>query len=119
MPDTEASTDNARITQPALRADRASNTASTSAIHSAWRVSSPAWRGRPAPSSWETAGDTDISTPSTNNKPAAQTEEPIAIAPRSTWPSRPAITVSTKFMPKLVSWPTISGPASSRVRRIS
>ena len=69
-----------------------------SAIHKAWRVSSPACARRPAPSSCETAADTAIIKPTTNTMPADQIEDPMATAPRSSAPSRPAMTVSTKVM---------------------
>ena len=70
----------------------------SNANHRAWRVNSPAWPRRPAPSSWETAAETAIIMPTMNTMPADQIEEPMATAPRSSAPSRPAIRVSTSVI---------------------
>ena len=89
------------------------------AIASAWRNSGPTSARRPLPSSCETDGGTAISVPigimigSQNIAVPTDTAASVAV------PWRPAITLSTRPIRPVATWPATSGAASTAVVRTS
>ena len=92
---------------------------SIAASHRPWRNSAPTSCRRPAPSSCDTAGGSDISVPigiiigSQNSAVPIDTAASVAVL---WWP---AMTLSTKPIRPEATWPATSGAASTAVVRTS